>query len=63
MAEVVLSGVIISDDGARSKVFIEEQLLGEHTADTSRADGLVMPYSTLDKEHSNTPTTQDILRL
>lgn len=26
MAEVVLSGVIISDDGARSKVFIEEQL-------------------------------------
>lgn len=36
---------------------------GEHTADTSRADGLVMPYSTLDKEHSNTPTTQDILRL
>lgn len=36
----------------------------KHTADTSRADGLVMPYSTLDeKEHSNTPTTQDILRL
>ena len=34
---------------------------GEHT---SRADGLEMPYSTLDeKEHSNTPTTQDILRL
>ena len=26
MAEVVLSGVIISDDGAHNKVFIEEQI-------------------------------------